>query len=81
MDIRNPYTFTLLSAMQNHFESTVSVIAAVSIHNTDVECTGVTSRDSITIKIAGRSCFDPIMYMLVYIQIMEAKGTYNSYIV
>ena len=61
MDIRNPYTFTLLSAMQNHFESTVSVIAAVSIHNTDVECTGVTSRDSITIKIAGRSCFDPIM--------------------
>ena len=50
---RNPYTFTLVSTGQNHFKSTVSVVATMSIHNTVVECTGITSRDSITIRIAG----------------------------
>ena len=53
--IRNPYTFTLLSTMQNHFESTVSVVAAMSIHNSYVECTSIRLQDSITIKIAGMS--------------------------
>ena len=59
--IRNPYTFTLLSTMQNHFESTVSVVAATSIHNTYVECTSVLLQDSITIKIAGMSADGCVM--------------------
>ena len=53
--IRNPYTLTLLSTVQNRIESTVSVIATMTIHNAEVECTGIPLRDSITIKIASRS--------------------------
>lgn len=66
--IRNPYTFTLISAMQNHFESTVSVVAAMSIHNTYVECTSVRLQDSITIKIAGISadaCIIEAIYNII----------------
>ena len=51
----NLYTFTLVSATQNQFESTALVEAAMSIHNTEVECTGIPLRDSVTIKIAGNN--------------------------
>ena len=49
------YTFTLLytSAAQNRIDSTVSIIATMSIHDTEVECSGIPLRDLITIKIAG----------------------------
>ena len=51
--MRHPYNFTLLSATQNLFESTVSVVATTSIHNFVVECTCILSRDSVTTRIAG----------------------------
>ena len=51
--MRNQYTLTLISAWQNYFKSTVSVVATTSINNTMVECTGFSSRESIAVKIAG----------------------------
>lgn len=53
--MKDSYTFTLISATQNQLESTVSVVAAMSIHNTEVECTGIPLRNSTTIKIAGNN--------------------------
>ena len=74
MVIRNPYTFTLISAMQIHFESSVSVVAAMSIHNTYVECTSVRLQDSITIKIAGMSA-DACVIEAIYNIIIRNNST------
>jgi hypothetical protein len=52
-DVRHPFTFTLVSSGQGQLTSTVSVLATTSIHNTVVECIDTSSRDSITIGIAG----------------------------
>lgn len=63
--LRYPYTFALVSAEQNQFKSTVSVIATKSINNTVVECTDTLSRDSTTIGIAGLTQL--FVFQLVYI--------------
>ena len=49
----NEYSFTLISTTNGHIESVVSLIAAVSLHNTVLDCTGHTSRVSLTLHIAG----------------------------
>ena len=53
VDVKHPCTFVLVSAEQGQLKSTVSVVATTSIHNTVVECIGITSRASTTIGIAG----------------------------
>ena len=53
---QHPFTFTLVSSGQDELKSTVSVLATTSIHNTVVECTGRSSRQSIIIRIAGLVC-------------------------
>lgn len=50
---KNLFTFTLISKANNHFESTMSVIASNSLDNAVVECTDFTTRDTVTINIAG----------------------------
>jgi hypothetical protein len=51
--VRHPFIFTLVSSGQGQLTSTVSVLATTSINNTVVECTGISSRHSIIIGIAG----------------------------
>ena len=47
------FTFTLVSTSYNHFESTVSFVATSSLHNTMLDCTGLTTPASVTVRIAG----------------------------
>ena len=51
--VRSPFTFILVSSEQSQLKSTMSVLATTSIHNTVVECTGISSRESIIIQISG----------------------------
>ena len=48
------FRFMLISTAHNHFESTVSVEAMVSLDNTMVECTGFYGKDTSTVHIV---CF------------------------
>ena len=50
---KSPYVFTLVSTDYSHFESTVAVVITMSLHNTVLECTGATLRDSVKVQIAG----------------------------
>lgn len=49
------FIFWLVSSDYNHFESTVSVIATVSLHNHVLECADGSLSDAVTIHIAGFS--------------------------
>ena len=54
--VQPPFTFTLVSSGQGQLKSTMSVLATASIHNTEVECTDISSRQSIIIQISGHTC-------------------------
>ena len=50
---QNLYTFDLISTAFDNFVSTVSVVAALSMHNTRLECHSSLPPVSTVIKIAG----------------------------
>ena len=47
------YNFTLVSATQNQFESTVSAVLTNTMNNTVVECGDSDSEEATIIRIAG----------------------------
>ena len=49
----NSFTFTLISTDYNHFESTLSTVVTNAVNNTEVECSTSSSRDTVTIRVAG----------------------------
>ena len=78
--MKNSYTFTLVSATQNQLESTVSVIATISMHNTEVECTGIPLRDSITIKIAGNTNLQNTIIIIILLIAYLNCAILNHYV-
>ena len=47
------YNFTLISTVYDNFISILSTAVTIAIKNTIIECTGHSSRDSVTVLLAG----------------------------
>ena len=52
--IQGPYNFTLVSASNNWFESTVSTVLTPALNNTVAKCADTQSEAEVTIRIAGK---------------------------
>ena len=52
------YSFTLLSATRNRFESTVSTVLTAALNNTVAKCVDIQSEaEPVTIRLAGQKLY------------------------
>ena len=51
--LQGPYNFTLVSASNNWFESTVSTVLTTALNNTVAKCVDIQSKAEVTIRLTG----------------------------